>query len=206
MGYDTVAGYAPFASLVQRYGLGREASLLLQAHMAPGLWLLVGALASTRVNPFTLLEALPPLLYGFLGLVLWRFCQRGLGWDARRSGFAVLLVLAYFLPLRYRWDNLNDLLGVTLLLLALAEVPHFPPSIGNSSRTRASSTPSTGPTPMRLGSRAGCRRACSSRSSRWTASRCSPRRDQSYLLSRRCPVRERDRSRDPIRLPCKGKG
>jgi hypothetical protein len=94
--------------------------------MAPGLWLLLGALASTGIDPFTLVELLPPLLYGLLGLAICKFCHRGLGWDVRRSNFSVLLVLAYFLPLRYGWDNLKDVLGVTFLLLALAEVPHLP--------------------------------------------------------------------------------
>jgi hypothetical protein len=126
VGYDTTAGYAPFASLVQRYGLGQETVLLSQAHMAPLLWLLIGALALAGVSPFALLEVLTPILYGVLGSTLWRFCKRGLSWNSRHAGFGMILVLAYFLPLRYGWDNLKDVLGVSFLLLALAEVPHFP--------------------------------------------------------------------------------
>jgi len=126
VGYDTTVGYAPFASLVQRYGFGQEAVLLLEAHMAPGLWLLIGALAWTGVSSIALLEVLPPVLYGVMGLALWRFCRRGLGWDPTHSGFALILVLAYFMPLRYGWDALKDVLGISLFLVALAETPHFP--------------------------------------------------------------------------------
>ncbi len=121
IGYDTVAGYAPFARLVQEHGLGAEAFLLLQGHSAPLLWILIGSIASTGVFPYTLAEILPPLLYGGLGLAICRFARLGLGWTPQAALGAVLLTTSYFLPLRYGWDNLKDVAGLAFLFMALAE-------------------------------------------------------------------------------------
>ncbi len=125
IGYDTVAGYAPFARLVQEHGLSTELTLLLQAHFAPLLWLLIGGLATTGIHPFILVEVLPPFLYGLLGVAIWRFSKQVLKWDRHVSIIAVILTLSYFLPLRYAWDALKDVMGVTLLFSAMTEVPRL---------------------------------------------------------------------------------
>jgi hypothetical protein len=125
IGYDTVAGYGSFARLVQKNGLPSQLVLLLEAHMAPLLWTLVGALAATGVSPLSLMVALPPFLYGCLGIALWRFCRQGLKWTPLASLFSVFAVLSYFLPLRYGWDAMKDVAGLTFLFLALAEIPRL---------------------------------------------------------------------------------
>lgn len=124
LGFDTVWVYAPFVKDIQTEGLGQGfAQFFTYNHPAPLVYVLLGLGAIvTGAPPFAITKAAAPLLYGFLGLSLYYFGRRGLGWDPRKSLFLVLVTTLYFVPLRFSWDMYKNLLGYPFFLMALA---HF---------------------------------------------------------------------------------
>ena len=124
LGYDVVAVYAPFIALVRQNGFAFEAAHIIDAPMAPLIFLILGTTGiALPVSAFTIAAFTAPVLYGTLGLSLFTFIRGRFHWPSRDSLFAVLLTTLYLLPLRYSWDSLKDLLGLAAFFAALARLP-----------------------------------------------------------------------------------
>src|SRR5207302_4169407 len=94
---------------------------------APTLYAIaVPAYLLTEVNLVLIFKILGPILYGFLGWSIFRFCQRRLHWSGKKAFYAVLLISAYFVTMRIAWDAYQAELGLALFLLA--ESIRFPAS------------------------------------------------------------------------------
>ena len=86
---------------------------------APTLYAIaVPAYLLTKVNLVLIFKILGPILYGFLGWSIFRFCQRRLHWSGNKAFYAVLFISAYFVTLRISWDAFHMELGLALFLLA----------------------------------------------------------------------------------------
>jgi len=86
---------------------------------APTLYAIaVPAYLLTEVNLVLIFKILGPILYGFLGWSIFRFCQRRLHWSGNKAFYAVLFISAYFVTLRISWDAFHMELGLALFLLA----------------------------------------------------------------------------------------
>jgi hypothetical protein len=65
------------------------------------------------------LKIISPLLLGFLGLSIFAYAKRGLGWSPSKSTFVALLGTVYFVALRASWDQLREELGLVFFFVVL---------------------------------------------------------------------------------------
>lgn len=88
-----------------------------------GSWLLYGILVPLydllRVEPFLLLKAAMPLLFGFNACGVYYLATRGLGWSVRKGLFAVGLFSFQMAILGMSWNFFRNMLGLGILLFAL---------------------------------------------------------------------------------------
>src|SRR6266568_6573212 len=77
----------------------------------------------TRISPILLFKALGPILFGGLGLAVFRLCQKKLGLSARSALLSVLFVTFYYVSLRLAWDAFHAELGLTMFILGLTVGP-----------------------------------------------------------------------------------
>src|SRR5438132_8348913 len=77
----------------------------------------------TKISPILLFKALGPVLFGGLGLAVFRLCQKKLGLSARNAFLSVLFVSFYFVSLRLAWDAFHGELGLTMFILGLTVGP-----------------------------------------------------------------------------------
>src|SRR5439155_24981339 len=90
---------------------------------APFVYVLLGLVAiATHAAPFAVTKGAAPLLYGFLGLSLYSFGRRGLGWSKERSLLLVGVSALYFVPLRFSWYMYKNTLGLSFFFLVLADL------------------------------------------------------------------------------------
>src|SRR5437588_692971 len=79
--------------------------------------IVVPAYILTRTTLVLIFKFLGPILYGFLGWSIFRFCQRRLHWSGIKALYAVLFISAYFVTLRISWDAYQAELGLALFLV-----------------------------------------------------------------------------------------
>jgi len=72
----------------------------------------------TKANLVLIFKVLGPILYGFLGWSIFRFCQRRLHWTGNKALYGVLFISGYFVMMRISWDAYHMELGLALFLLA----------------------------------------------------------------------------------------
>jgi hypothetical protein len=72
----------------------------------------------TKTNLVFIFKTLGPILYGFLGWSIFRFCRRRLHWSGSKAFCAVLFISAYFVAMRISWDAFHMEIGLALFLLA----------------------------------------------------------------------------------------
>ncbi len=70
-------------------------------------------------SPVFALKIISPLLLGFLGLSMYSYAKRGLGWSLSKSTFVALLGTVYFVALRASWDQLREELGLVFFFMVL---------------------------------------------------------------------------------------
>jgi len=114
-GFDTMAHYVPTV-LHWQQGNVDLASFI---GTAPLFYSLVVVLISGGTSLFIVTKALAVVLMGLLGLSLFWFAQKGLGWGATKSLSVALLGTIYFVALRVSWDMLRTELALILLFAAL---------------------------------------------------------------------------------------
>jgi len=79
------------------------------------------ALAVNRLlnDPILTVKILGPMLYAFLGLRMYVFARKTLGWSPRKSFLLVLICSIYFVSLRISWEMYRQMLGTIFLFLSL---------------------------------------------------------------------------------------
>jgi hypothetical protein len=70
-------------------------------------------------SPVFALKIISPLLLGFLGLSIFTYAKRGLGWSPTKGTFVALLGTVYFVALRASWDQLREELGLVFFFVVL---------------------------------------------------------------------------------------
>ena len=64
-------------------------------------------------------KIISPLLLGFLGLSVYGYAKRGLGWSPSKSLFVAFLGTIYFVALRASWDQLREEFGLIFFFIVL---------------------------------------------------------------------------------------
>ncbi|MCW3995887.1 MAG: hypothetical protein NWE98_07030 [Candidatus Bathyarchaeota archaeon] len=115
VGFDPIGYYVP--NTITWLNNGVSLSSLLSS--APLIYLLLMGVISTGASVIISLKILAPLLLGFLGLAIYFYAFRGLGWSPKKSLLVALVATLYFVALRISWDMLRSELALIFLFLAL---------------------------------------------------------------------------------------
>ena len=120
LGFDTMGFYVPNTLLWLHNGINLWSFLAV----APLLYAILMSIVVSGGSLVFVLKIISPLLLGFLGLSIYAYAKKGLGWSPHKSTFVALLGTVYFVALRASWDQLREELGlvfffVVLLLLVL---------------------------------------------------------------------------------------
>jgi hypothetical protein len=115
VGFDTIAHYLPTTLLWMHGDLTLEGFIAT----APLLYVLSTALTCLSGNVVVALKVIAPLLLGFLGLSMYFFARRGLGWSQIKSLVPALVGTLYFVVLRISWDAFREEIALIFLFFAL---------------------------------------------------------------------------------------
>jgi hypothetical protein len=115
VGFDTMAYYVP-TTLAWLHG---SVNLWSFIATAPLLYTLTAGLTSIGGSVILILKVLPSLLLGFLGLSIYGYARRGLGWSAKKSIVPTLIGTLYFVALRISWDALREELALVFFFVVL---------------------------------------------------------------------------------------
>src|SRR2546427_9669755 len=120
IGFDTVNLYVPFQVSCNRDGIGGCPGCVSQTHAAPLPSVILAGAPIVGASPFLVAKVLGPSLAGALGLSLFTFSTRRLGWSA---GSGVVLASFVFLTLpvlRLSWDLHRNTLALSFVLLSIS--------------------------------------------------------------------------------------
>lgn len=81
---------------------------------------LLGGLYALGLDMVAVMKYLPTLLYGLLGLSIYRFSRSHLGWRLEKCLLAVFVVALSLASLRVSWDMHKQLMATAFLFLALS--------------------------------------------------------------------------------------
>ena len=115
VGFDTMGHYVPTSILWLNGGV----DLWRYIATAPLFYTLIVSLVSAGGPLILVLKVIPPLLHGFLGLSIYGYAKRGLGWSPRKSVLTALMGTLYFVALRISWDLLRNELALTFFFVVL---------------------------------------------------------------------------------------
>src|SRR4030066_629779 len=76
----------------------------------------------SQIDPFLLLKAVAPLLYGLNVAGIYWFARKTLNWNMRMSVLAGVFFALQLASLRISWDLLRNTLGLGVLLFAFSQV------------------------------------------------------------------------------------
>ena len=96
VGFDTIGYYIP-TTLLWLHGGANLWSLIATA---PLLYTLTAGFTFAGAPLIWVLKVLPPVLLGFLGLVMYVYARQGLGWSPKKSIIPALIGTLYFVALR----------------------------------------------------------------------------------------------------------
>jgi hypothetical protein len=114
-GFDTMAFYVPNALTWLRGGINPWNYLAV----GPLFYAIFMSIVAAGASPFLSLKVLSPLLLGLLGLSMYAFARKGLGWSTLKSSAVAVLGTVYFVALRVSWDMLRNELGLIFLFAVL---------------------------------------------------------------------------------------
>jgi hypothetical protein len=117
VGFDTMAHYVPTTLLWLR----GDVPFLSFFGTAPLFYSIVISLASLGGSLVMILKVISVALEGFLGLSIYGFAQKGLGWSPKKSIATALLGTLYFVALRVSWDSLRNMLGLVFFFVVLMQ-------------------------------------------------------------------------------------
>jgi hypothetical protein len=115
IGFDTMGFYVPNTLLWLHNGVN-FGNLLATA---PLFYTILMSIVAAGGSPVFVLKVIPPLLLGFLGLSMYVYAKKGLGWSPSKSAFVALLGSLYFVALRTSWDQLREELGLIFFFVVL---------------------------------------------------------------------------------------
>lgn len=115
IGFDTMGFYVPNTLM----GLNGNVDLWSYIASAPLFYSILFSTAAVGVPLTITLKVIPPLLLGFLGLSVFLYARKGLGWSPVKSLVPALLGTVYFVALRVSWDMLRSELGLIFLFVTL---------------------------------------------------------------------------------------
>lgn len=115
VGFDTISYYVPVTLRWVNDGVGFFEFLAY----APLFYVLLMGLTLGGVPVVFSLKVLPPVLFGFLGLVVFVYARKVLAWSGEKSLFVSCLATLYFVALRISWDMLRSELGLIFLFVFL---------------------------------------------------------------------------------------
>ena len=115
VGFDTMAHYVPTTLLWLRGNV----TFLSFFGTAPLFYSIIISLVSLGGSLVMILKVVSVAFEGFLGLSIYGFAQKGLGWSPKKSIATALLGTLYFVALRISMDSLRNMLGLIFFFLAL---------------------------------------------------------------------------------------
>ena len=115
VGFDTMGYYVPTTLL----WLNGSVNLWSFIAIAPLLYTLTASFTWISGQLILVLKILSPILLGLLGLSLYVYAKRGLGFTSKRSLLSALLGTLYFVALRVSWDALREECALIFLFIAL---------------------------------------------------------------------------------------
>jgi hypothetical protein len=115
VGFDTMAHYVPTTLLWLR----GDVPFLSFFGTAPLFYSIIISLASLGGSLVMILKVVSVALEGFLGLSIYGFAQKGLGWSPKKSIATALLGTLYFVALRISMDSLRNMLGLVFFFVVL---------------------------------------------------------------------------------------
>jgi hypothetical protein len=116
VGFDTIGYYIP-TTLSWLHGGVNLWSFLATA---PLFYTLTAGLTLVSGSLIWVLKVLPPVLLGFLGLAIYSYARRGLGWSPKKSLIPALLGTLYFVALRVSWDAFREEVALIFFFVVLA--------------------------------------------------------------------------------------
>ncbi len=120
IGFDTVNLYVPFQVSCNRDGIGGCLGAVSETHAAPLLYVILAGASIVGASPFLVAKVLGPSLAGALGLSLFTFSTRRLGWSAG-SGVVLASIAFLTLPvLRLSWDLHRNTLALSFVLFSMS--------------------------------------------------------------------------------------
>ncbi|MDR1992290.1 MAG: hypothetical protein LBQ98_02145 [Nitrososphaerota archaeon] len=115
VGFDTMGFYVPITLAWLRGDIGVWDYFAI----TPLLYALFVSLVSVGIPFIMSLKVLSVLLLGLLGLSIYYYAHKGLGWSPIKSLAPALLGTIYFVALRISWDMLRNELGIIFLFVVL---------------------------------------------------------------------------------------
>jgi hypothetical protein len=115
VGFDTMGYYVPTTLLWLHGGV----SLWSFIATAPLLYTLTAGLTLASGSVVLVLKVLPSLFLGFLGLAMYGYARRGLGWSPKKSIVPALVGTLYFVALRVSWDAFREELALIFFFVVL---------------------------------------------------------------------------------------
>src|SRR5665647_2737850 len=115
VGFDTMAHYVPTTLLWLR----GDVSFLSFIGTAPLFYSIVISLVSLGGSLVWVLKVVSVAFEGFLGLSIYGYAQKGLGWSSKKSVATALLGTLYFVALRGSMDSLRNMLGLVFFFVVL---------------------------------------------------------------------------------------
>ena len=121
VGFDTLAHYVPTTLLWLRGDLPFSSFF----GTAPLFYSLIVSLVSLGGSLVLVLKVVSVAFEGFLGLSIYGFAQKGLGWSQKKSIATALLGSLYFVALRVSMDLLRNMLGLMFFFVALTLFSYY---------------------------------------------------------------------------------
>ena len=115
VGFDTMAYYVSTTTL----WLHGNVNLGSFIATAPLLYALIIGFVLSGGSVVLVLKVLPPVLLGFLGLAMYGYARRGLGWSPTKSIVPALVGTLYFVALRVSWDAFREELALIFFFVVL---------------------------------------------------------------------------------------
>ena len=115
VGFDTMGHYVPNTLLWLR----GDTPFSVFVGTAPLFYSLIISLVSLGGSLVMVLKVVSVVLEGFLGLSIYGYAQKGLGWSPKKSIATALLGTLYFVALRVSMDSLRNMLGLVFFFVAL---------------------------------------------------------------------------------------
>jgi hypothetical protein len=115
IGFDTMGHYVPTTMLWMRGNV----SFFSFIGTAPLFYSIIISLVSLGGSLGMVLKVVSVALEGFLGLAIYGYAKKGLGWSPKKSIAVAFLGTLYFVALRVSMDSLRNMLGLVFFFVVL---------------------------------------------------------------------------------------